>query len=82
MSGLVTEADHKAWSPVDLQPYIDHVLDCFGFDRLVFGGDWPVATLAAEYPLWVRTLDDALQGCSPDEQRKLYVANGEAFYRI
>jgi len=82
MSGLVTEADHKAWTPADLQPYIDHVLDSFGFDRLVFGGDWPVTTLAAEYPEWVRTLDCALLGCSLDEQHKLYVRNSEAFYRI
>lgn len=82
MSGLVTEADHQRWQPADLRPYIDHVIACFGFDRVIFGGDWPVAAQATEYPRWVRTLDDALAGCSPDELHRLYVRNGEAFYRV
>jgi L-fuconolactonase len=64
MSGLVTEADHEKWVPEDLKPYIDHVLDCFGFERTMFGGDWPVAVQATEYPRWVGTLEWALQGCS------------------
>src|SRR5688500_3511806 len=72
LSGLVTEADHAKWTLADLRPYIDHVVDCFGFDRLMFGGDWPVSTQAAEYPRWVATLDDALRGCSPGELRKIY----------
>lgn len=82
MSGLVTEADFEKWTPEDLRPYIDHVVDCFGFDRIIFGGDWPVASQATDYPRWVNTLDDALRGCSPDELHKLYVRNAEAFYRV
>jgi L-fuconolactonase len=56
-------------------------MDCFGFDRVIFGGDWPVSTQATDYPRWVNTVDDALQGASPDELHKLYVRNAEAFYR-
>lgn len=82
LSGLVTEADCQQWTPADLQPYIDHVLDCFGFDRVLFGGDWPVATQATDYPRWVNTLDAALHGASADELHKLYVRNAEAFYRV
>ncbi|MBL9217394.1 MAG: amidohydrolase family protein [Opitutaceae bacterium] len=82
LSGLVTEADHANWTPADLQPYIDHVIACFGFDRVMFGGDWPVATQASDYPRWVDTLDVALKGAAPDQLRKLYVTNAEAFYRI
>lgn len=82
MSGLVTEADFEKWTPEDLRPYIDHVVDCFGFDRIMFGGDWPVASQATDYPRWVHTLDDALKGCSPDELHKVYVRNAEAFYRV
>ncbi len=48
VSGLVTEA-RADWSLADLAPYIDHVAACFGEDRLLFGSDWPVATLAATY---------------------------------
>ena len=82
LSGLVTEADFAKWTPADLQPYIEHVVDCFGFDRVIFGGDWPVSTQATDYPRWVSTLDAALKGASPDELHKLYVRNAEAFYRV
>jgi len=82
MSGLATEADHSGWKPGDLRPYIDHVMDCFGVDRVMFGGDWPVSTLATDYPRWVKTVDDALSGCSADELHRVYVRNAEAFYRI
>lgn len=82
LSGLVTEADHARWTPADLRPYIDHTIACFGFDRVMFGGDWPVAAQATDYPRWVDTLDAAVAGASVDEVRKLYVTNAERFYRI
>ena len=82
LSGLVTEADHANWQPADLKPYIDHVVDSFGFDRLVFGSDWPVLTLAGSLPQWVDILDDALSGASADELRYFWVENAEAFYRL
>lgn len=82
MSGLVTEADHKTWTREDLKPYIDHVLDVFGFDRVIYGGDWPVAYQATEYPRWVETLEWAVEGCSEAELRKLFRDNAEKFYRL
>ncbi|MFN8442940.1 MAG: amidohydrolase family protein [Caldilineaceae bacterium] len=82
VSGLVTEADHKAWTKEDLKPYIDHVIDVFGFDRVIYGGDWPVAYQATEYPHWVETLEWAVQGCSEVELRKLFHDNAEKFYRL
>jgi L-fuconolactonase len=82
LSGLVTEADHQHWTPADLKPYIDHVIECFGFDRVMFGGDWPVSTQATDYPRWVATLDAAVRGCSADELHRLYVRNAETFYRV
>ena len=82
VSGLVTEADFERWQPADLRPYLDHVLDCFGFDRVMFGGDWPVSTQASDYPRWVQVLDEALAGTSADQQHRLYVRNAEQFYRI
>jgi L-fuconolactonase len=82
LSGLTTEADPAQWTPADLRPYLDHVLECFGPDRVMFGGDWPVSSLATDYPRWVATVDDALRGCTPDELHRIYVRNAEAFYRI
>jgi len=49
LSGLVTEADWEAWRPQDVLPYARHVLDAFGPERVMFGSDWPVATLAGRY---------------------------------
>jgi L-fuconolactonase len=82
ISGLVTEADMMQWTRRDLKPYIDHVIDCFGFDRTMYGGDWPVAYQATEYPEWVATLDWAVTGCSRDELLKLFRENAIAFYRL
>ena len=82
VSGLVTEADHKAWTKEDLKPYIDHVIDSFGFNRVIYGGDWPVAYQATEYPRWVETLEWAVAGCSESELHKLFHDNAEKFYRL
>lgn len=82
MSGLVTEADHENWQPADLRPYIDHVVETFGFDRLVFGSDWPVMTLAADIPRWVDVVDEALAGASDSELRMFWLENAQAFYRL
>jgi L-fuconolactonase len=82
MSGLVVEADMEHWTPEDLRPYIDHVLDCFGFDRVMFGGDWPVVLQASTYARWVETLQAAVAGCSDEERRKLFYDNAVAFYRL
>lgn len=82
ISGLVTEADHQRWTRADLKPYIDHVISCFGFDRVLYGGDWPVAYQATEYPRWVETLTWAVQGCSEQEVRQLFYENAVKFYRL
>ena len=82
VSGLVTEADHQHWTREQLKPYIDHVIDCFGFDRVMYGGDWPVAYQATEYPRWVETLAWAVDGCSDEELKKLFRDNAIAFYRL
>lgn len=49
LSGLVTEAEHAAWQEADVLRYMEHLLDCFGPDRLIYGSDWPVCLLAAPY---------------------------------
>ena len=82
MSGLVVEADMEKWTKEDLRPYIDHVLDCFGFDRVMFGGDWPVVLQASTYAHWVETLQWAVAGCSDEERRKLFHDNAIEFYRL
>ena len=82
ISGLVTEADHQNWTRDDLKPYIDHVIECFGFERVMYGGDWPVAYQATVYPRWVETLQWAVQGASAEEERRLFRDNAITFYRL
>lgn len=82
ISGVVTEADHENWSLDNVQPYIDHVIACFGFDRVIYGSDWPVSTLATDYKRWVVTLQESVSGCSPEELRKLFHDNAVRFYKL
>jgi L-fuconolactonase len=82
LSGVTTEADHRAWTREQLRPYIDHVIECFGFDRIMFGGDWPVSELAGRYTAWIDVLDWATSGCSREEKLKLFRENGIRAYRL
>lgn len=82
LSGMVTEADHATWTPDDLAPYVAHVLAAFGEDRVMFGGDWPVAFQATTYPRWVATLDDLTATLSSGAKRKLWAENARRFYRL
>lgn len=82
ISGMVTEADHDAWTAEDLAPYVEHVIARFGEDRVMFGGDWPVALLASSYRRWVETLDTLTAHLSPEAKRKLWADNARRFYRL
>ena len=82
ISGVVTEADHGNWTFDDVAPYMTRAIEVFGFDRVMYGGDWPVSTLAATYPRWVETVDRVVEGASADEVRKLYRDNAARFYRL
>lgn len=59
LSGLVTEAGDD-WSVEALRPYVDHLLETFGPERLIWGSDWPVCTLATSYDAWVEATDTLL----------------------
>ena len=82
LSGLVTEAPAGA-SASDLAPAVEHVLAAFGQDRVLFGSDWPVCTLAASYDRVVDALVEVLgAGLTPDFERKLFGENAARFYGI
>jgi L-fuconolactonase len=82
ISGVATEADHKNWTREQLKPYIAHAIDTFGFDRIMYGGDWHVLELAGSYPGWVEIVDWVVEGASADEKRKLFRDNAIVFYRL
>ncbi|WP_448950878.1 amidohydrolase family protein [Labrys neptuniae] len=82
ISGVCTEADHRHWTRQEITPYVEHALESFGFDRVMFGSDWHVLELAGTYPDWVHVVDEIVHDCSPSERRKLFRDNAAAFYRL
>ena len=82
ISGLLTEAKLTDWQPADLQPFVRHTVECFGFDRVMFGGDWPVLTLAGDYSRWLAALDFCLPDAGESERQKLFQTTAEKVYRI
>jgi predicted TIM-barrel fold metal-dependent hydrolase len=82
VSGLVAYADPKKWTAEDLRPYIDHVISCFGWDRVLFGSDWPVCTLSASYKHWVEALQSVTQSAGEMNQQKLFHGNAVRVYRL
>ena len=82
LSGVITEADHAGWTRAQLRPYLDHAIECFGFDRVLYASDWPVSEQTHRYAEWVAILDDLTAACSADERRRLFRDNAIAFYRL
>jgi len=81
ISGVATEAAPD-WTPEQLRPFVDVAFDAFGFDRTMFGGDWPVTLQAITPPRWVAFLDGVLKGATESERRRFWRDNAIRTYRI
>ena len=82
ISGMVTEADFNSWTPPQLQPYFDVVLEAFGADRLLFGSDWPVCLVATSYKNWMELVQKNISELSKIEQAKIMGENAIRLYRL
>ena len=82
LSGLVTEADWTTWTPADLTPVTDVVLECFGPNRTMFGSDWPVCLLAVTYREVVDVADSMTAGLSADERSQLFAGTARKWYSL
>ncbi|SFL36663.1 L-fuconolactonase [Paenibacillus sp. 1_12] len=83
LSGMVTEADHQAWTTEQLKPYIHHIVKAFGTERVMFGSDWPVCLLAASYERVVELLEEALlDGVNESEKTAIFGHNALRFYKL
>lgn len=78
LSGLVTLAHWDRWSVDDLRPYVDHAVQVFGAQRLMFGSDWPMCHLAATYPESLRAIATLLGGL----HRDVFAATAVGTYRL
>jgi len=82
ISGIVARAPKDTWNPDDLAPIINHCLDTFGPDRVMFASDWPVCTRVATLREWVLALKEVVKDRSEEERRKLFADNAIRFYEI
>lgn len=82
LSGLVTEAAWRQWQRTDFLPVLDTALAAFGPDRLMFGSDWPVCLLSAEYADVMGIIEDFVQALSPTEQDQIWGTTARRFYRL
>jgi L-fuconolactonase len=82
VSGMVTEARVGDWKAEDLRPYMEVVLEVFGVDRLMFGSDWPVCLLAADYGRVLGVVEGALEGFSAEDRAKIFGGNALRFYGL
>ncbi len=82
LSGLATEADHSRWTVDDLRPYVAHVVEQFGLDRLMWGSDWPVCRRAASYERVLGAALEAVGAITEGEREKLLGGNATEFYRL
>jgi L-fuconolactonase len=81
LSALVTE-DGPDWTVERLAPYADHVLRVFGPDRVMWGSDWPVCRLRAEYADWRTAALTLTEGLSEGARARVFGGTAAAFYRI
>lgn len=82
VSGVIAYADPLRWTVDDLRPFVEHTIGAFGWDRVVWGSDWPVCTLTADLSRWVAATHELIAGASDDEKAKLLHRNAERIYRL
>ncbi|MFT7033172.1 MAG: L-fuconolactonase [Cyclobacteriaceae bacterium] len=81
ISGIVTKAGNQ-WDTENLRPYLGHVIDKFGPERLVYGGDWPVVLRASTYLDWSTAFEKMTHELTDDEKLKIYQQNADRIYNL
>ena len=81
LSGLVTEIGSH-WHIDTLRPYVETVLELFGPQRVMWGSDWPVLNLAADYPRWAEATDTLLKNRTAEQRDAVLGGNAIRFYRL
>ena len=82
LSGMVTEADHQRWTPDDLRPYVETAVGLFGYERLMWGSDWPVCRRAAEYGRVKEALLSALGATGDTDLARVLGGTAASFYGL
>ncbi|MDV3253442.1 amidohydrolase [Devosia sp. BK] len=81
VSGIVNHCDPD-WTTETLRPYVEHVIESFGWDRVVFGSDYPVVTKTGTLTRWVEALSEIVSDETAANQQRLFAINAERIYRL
>jgi predicted TIM-barrel fold metal-dependent hydrolase len=82
VSGVVAYADPHSWTIETLRPFVEHTIGVFGWDRVVWGSDWPVCTLGGGLSTWVAATHALIAGASSEEKAKLLCANAKRIWKL
>ena len=82
ISGMVTEADWQKWKPETFDPYMNRVLSAFGPERLMFGSDWPVCLLAADYAEVKGIAASLIDTLDERDKQNIWSQNAINFYNL
>ena len=82
VSGVVAYADPDTWTAATLRPYVEHTIAAFGWDRVVWGSDWPVCTLGGGLSTWVAATQALVAGASAEEKAKLFSGNAKRVWGL
>ncbi len=82
ISGIVTNASANNWATEDLRPYVNHIIMSFGWERVMFGSDWPVCLQNSTYQKWAEALLKLTAEAGLANQTKLFQTNAERIYRL
>ena len=81
ISGVVAYGGEE-WTVETLRPWVEHTIDSFGWDQVVWGSDWPVCTLGGGLSTWIAATQALIAGASVDEKTKLLSANAQRVWRL
>ena len=82
LSGMITEADFDTWTPEQITPYMELVLEAFGAEKIMFGSDWPVCLVAGNYNKVKELTSHFISHLSHDEQAAIMGKNAITFYNL
>lgn len=82
ISGVIAYADPAEWTVDTLRPYVEHTIASFGWDRVIWGSDWPVCTLGGGLTTWVAATHALLAGASESERTRLLSGNARRLWRL
>lgn len=82
LSGMITEADYNSWTPQQIIPYMDWVLNIFGPKRIMYGSDWPVCLVAGNYTAVKKLVTDFISTLSTSVQNAIMGENAINFYNL